>query len=136
MTITIKDAKLAEKGRRLFSVRGKVRFSVGSSELIDLPNPVKEILEQALNHIAEGKGVAIVPEQTELTTQQAADVLNVSRPFVVNLLENGEMPFRKIGRHRRVLAADVFKYKEISDKKRLSVLAKLTAEAQELGLGY
>ena len=138
MIVTSKDIELAEIGRKLIRSRAnrKVRVAIGSSKTVDLPEAINELLEDALTLVSEGKGAIVVPESAELTTQQVADILNVSRPYVVKMLENDEIPFRKIGRHRRVLAADVLSYKANIDKKRLSVLEKLAAEAQELGLGY
>lgn len=138
MTVNIKDIELAENGKRIFKKRekGKLLIGFGSSKPVPLPKPVEKALKQALSFVAEGKDIIVVPESAELSTQQVADLLNVSRPFVVKLLENEEIPFRRVGKHRRVLGTDAQKYKERIDKRRLKVLEKLAAEAQELGLGY
>ena len=72
----------------------------------------------------------------ELSTQEAADILNVSRPYLVNLLESGKIPFRKVGLRRRILAADVMTYKKHIDQERYQTLAELAAQAQELKMGY
>jgi excisionase family DNA binding protein len=91
---------------------------------------------EALTEIGEGNAVSIISIHAELTTQEAADVLNVSRPFLVNLLERGELPFHKIGTHRRIRYQDVIAYKERIDTKRRKALDDLTEQAQALNMGY
>lgn len=73
---------------------------------------------------------------TELTMQEAADILNVSRPFLIKLIENQEIPYRKVGTHRQILFKDMMDYKQKIDGQRMKVLDELAQEAQELGLGY
>ena len=106
------------------------------TETITVPATVLTLFLRLLREIARGHAVALLPLHTDLTTQQAAEVLNVSRSFLVRLLEDGQIPYRKVGTHRRVQLRDVLAYKEHTDTDRRAVLDELTAEAQRLGLGY
>jgi excisionase family DNA binding protein len=106
------------------------------AETIILPDQALRLLLDVLSNMADGNSVTLVPVDAELTSQQAAELLNVSRPFLVRLLENGQIPYHKVGKHRRVRLKDVMAYKHRIDKKRDEVLDELVAEAQELGLGY
>lgn len=103
---------------------------------LTLTSELSNLLRQLLEHLARGEPVRIVPLEAELTTQQAAELLGVSRPHLVNLLEEGEIPYRKVGTHRRVKAKDVLAYMETSRKRGQEILDELIREGQELGLGY
>ena len=105
-------------------------------EKVELPQSAVKLLFEILNQMAEGNALTLVPKHASLSTQEGADLLNVSRPFFIKLLETGEMPFQKIGNRRRVFADDVIKYKEKSLKARRKILQHLVDEAQDLGLGY
>jgi excisionase family DNA binding protein len=103
---------------------------------IELPAGAVVLLIEILTVMSTGRGVTIIPENAELTTVEAADVLNVSRPFLIKLLEEGKIPHRKVGRHRRIRMEDVMAYKNAIDRERETILDELVAEAQELDMGY
>lgn len=106
------------------------------AEPIELPAGAVALLMEILEAMATGRGVTIIPENAELTTVQAAQVLNVSRPFLIKLLETGAIPFRLVGKHRRILMEDVMAYKSAIDLEREAALDALAAEAQEQDMGY
>ena len=103
---------------------------------IELPAAAVSLLRNVLEAMASGRSVTIIPDNAELTTVQAADVLNVSRPYLIKLLDEKAIPHRKVGTHRRIRMEDVMAYKVSIDREREEVLDRLTREAQEQGLGY
>lgn len=90
----------------------------GDTVDVTVPRAAYQLLLESLAQLSNGNAVTVVPVRAELTTQQAAALLNVSRPHLVHLLEDGALPFRKVGTHRRVLAEDVIAYKLRDDEKR------------------
>jgi len=132
------EAIEAEAGRRqIVGLLGqRVRIEADGAGPVKLPEVVVRMLSDILTQMAQGKAVTMMPVSAEVTTQQAAELLNVSRPFLIDLLEKGAIPYRKVGSHRRVLFADVMNYKKDIDEKRLKTLEELAAQAQELGMGY
>lgn len=115
----------------------KLRITdLDQAEPIELPAGAVALLMDVLEAMAAGQGVTIIPENAELTTVQAANVLNVSRPFLIKLLDEQKIPHRKVGKHRRIRMEDVMAYKAGIDAERESVLDQLAAEAQEQDMGY
>ena len=124
--------KLTERGDGSEPVLA--RFGAGTDEPILIPTPAVQLLKEILNHMAHGNGVALTSLGTELTTRQAADLLQVSRTHLVQLLEDGRIPHRKVGAHRRVRARDLLDYRRETESRRREVLDELTAIDQKLGL--
>ena len=145
VTPTPYDTRLAqESSRRLVKLLGTRKKSLSfriqpddePGETIAIPLPAFRLLADILTEMAKGNAVTLIPIHAELTTQQAADMINVSRPFLIEQLEKGEIPFRKVGKHRRVLFQDLMAYKRKMDHNRTKALDELAAQAQELGMGY
>ncbi len=107
-----------------------------SKQTVTLPAEAFRLLVEIVNQMASGNAVGVIPMHAEVTTQQAADFLEVSRPYLISVLEAGKLPFRKVGTHRRVRMADLVSYKRRDDDARRKVLDELAADAQENGLGY
>ncbi|HLO87345.1 MAG TPA: helix-turn-helix domain-containing protein [Nostocaceae cyanobacterium] len=111
----------------------RVKLVIDTTE-ITLPQSVYQALSHIVNLMASGKAVSIIYYSHELTTQQAADLLNVSRPYLIKLLEQGEIPYNTVGTHRRVPFDELMKYKKQRDTKRSELLQQLIELTEEEGL--
>lgn len=105
-----------------------------NGEEIELPRSLFQVLSQLVYHLAHDRIVTVVPLHKELTTQQAADILNVSRPYLIKLLEEGAIPFTTTGTHRRIRFSDLMDYKQHRDAERRRGLTRLTQMSEDLGL--
>jgi excisionase family DNA binding protein len=139
LTSSPRDAELARESIRLISRHRPLLLQVRDDEHeepVELPAGAVAVLLNVLEAIAAGRGLAIIPENVELTTAEAAAILNVSRPFLIKLLEAGEIPHRKVGKHRRVLMEEILAFKARDDRSREAVLDQLSDDAQEQDMGY
>jgi len=107
-----------------------------TEEVITIPEKAFSMLISIVSSMSEGKSVVLTPTNSELTTQQASDRLNISRPHLVKLLENNTIPFKKVGSHRRILVKDILRYEKKQQRIREEQLSFLSSQAQELNLGY
>lgn len=118
----IEQAKISSRTLSKYTDADRVQLSLngsnGESDELLLPGHVLQILLDVLSEMSKGNAISLIPHHQEVSTQEAANLINVSRPFLVKLLEDGDIPFRKVGSHRRVLHTDVMKYKEKVDKQR------------------
>lgn len=112
----------------------KIQGELAGDDALVVPREAAVLLARILGFLANGEGVNVVPDTAELTTQQAAEFLNVSRPYLIKLLESGEIPFRLVGTHRRIKFRDLNEYKSRDDLARRRAADELTQLTQELGL--
>lgn len=110
-----------------------VEAEVGDDEALVVPRAVAVMLAQVLGMLADGQGVQIMPNRAMLTTQQAADMLNVSRPYLIGLLESGQIPYTMVGTHRRVAFESLLEYQRGDYQRRRAVADELTRLGEELG---
>jgi excisionase family DNA binding protein len=101
---------------------------------VKLPAPAVRLLVRILDEMGRGNAVTVIPVHSELTTQEAADMLNISRPSLIQLLDEGKINYRRVGTHRRVGFKGLMKYKRHADTARRAALAELAAYDQELGI--
>lgn len=133
------DSKLAAEASRTLSRKEPEKefriYLEDNSELV-IPRAAARLLFHILNEMAEGNAVKLTPIHAQLTTQEAADYLNVSRPFLIKLLETGKIPYHKTGSHRRVRFEDLANYKKRFEEEREKLLNDLVQSGQEMGLGH
>jgi len=141
---TEEDRQIAREASRLFAphlnasqgLSVRIGDGPGRSEIAVLPAAAVRFLVELLSEMAKGNSVTMIPIHAELTTQEAANLLNVSRPFVVGLIEEKRLPARKVGTHRRILFSDLMAFKQQIDRDRVTALDELARQAQELNMVY
>lgn len=137
------DARVARESARALApklahakdvMRMKLEEPGGKGEVVAIPRTALRLLVAILAEMANGNAVRLIPHQPELTTQEAAEILNVSRPYLVRLLDEERIPFHRVGTHRRILFKDLMAYKAEHRRARKGTLDRLSALDQELGL--
>jgi len=134
VTSTTQETESIKKLEQILKQETSQAKLVGSNgEQIAIPESVYQVLCEVVHAMASGKAISVVPQNREMTTQEAADFLNVSRPYLLKLLEQGKIDFIKVGSHRRVNLQDLLKYKEQRDMKRREGMQEMTQFMQEEG---
>ncbi|WLH06124.1 helix-turn-helix domain-containing protein [Pseudomonas lurida] len=140
-----KEVEAAVQGQRELASLLSTKFETQRIDIFDkedkphtlvLPTSALRLLVDILGELAMGNAVKVVPVHAELTSQEAADLLNVSRPHLVKMLEEGAIPFTKTGRHRRIRFSDLMAFKQRRDEESQAAMEALANQAQELGMGY
>jgi excisionase family DNA binding protein len=144
MTLDPDEAHLQESAaalvRRLRLLRSEdgtpPRLVTSAGEQLDVPPALFGLLVAVAEELERGNGVSVLPLHRQLTTTEAAQLLNVSRPHVITLLERGELPFEKVGTHRRIRLADVLTYRQAQERRRREALTDMVRQGEDLGLEY
>lgn len=131
-------AALLRRLRRLGTVENGplLRMVSEEGEDLDVPPALVSLLLSVAEELERGNGVSVLPLHRQLTTTEAAQLLNVSRPHVIALVERGELPFEKVGTHRRIRLADVIAYRHAQDQRRREALDDMVRQGEDLGLEY
>lgn len=138
-----RDAELAQRAARrigeyLTAHPGAgpvtIKGELAGDDVLVVPREAAVLLARVLGYLANGEGVNVMPDSAELTTQQAAEFLNVSRPYLIKLLESDQIPFRLVGTHWRIKFRDLREYKSRDDLERRRAADELTHLSQDLGL--
>lgn len=140
-----KEVEVAVQGQRALASFLSTQFETQRIEIFDkedrphtieLPTSALRLLVDILGELAIGNAVKVVPVHAELTSQEAADLLNVSRPHLIKMLEEGAIAFTKTGRHRRIRFSDLMAFKAKRDEESQQAMEALAQQAQDLGMGY
>jgi len=113
---------------------GAPALVAADGERLELPNAVYRLLKDIARNMQLGRAIVLIPENQQLTTQRASDLLGVSRPHLIKLLEAGELPYHRAGSHRRIYLKDLIAYQKRRDNERKAALDRIAREAFESGL--
>ena len=133
------EARVAQESSRILAHARpdrELRVSLDNGQVVTLPRAAARLLTYLLAEMGEGNAVTLIPIHAELTTQEAADFLGVSRPYLIGLLQKGAIKHRKVGTHRRVRFADLKAFKDAADSEAERAMQELAEQAQKLNLGY
>ena len=138
------DIELAKESSRALSMILATKEEVqkvtiqsdGEKTKVELPMSAFRLFIDILANLSQGNAVQVVPVHAEITTQEAADLLMVSRPYFIKLLDENKIPYRKVGTHRRIRYSDLLNFKNNEEQLREAALDELAAQAQKLGMGY
>lgn len=125
------EETLRDLGRALG--RGQTRIQGETGEAVLIPAALADLLRDVVKKLQEGRSVVVLPEDRHLTTQQAGELLGMSRPYVIRLLDEGVMPYVLVGKHRRIALRDVLAYGQRRAKERRGALDRMAREAYEAG---
>ena len=135
------DAQLSKESSRILAPllnsaapHLKIIEQDGTEQTVVIPAAAYRLLVDVLTQMSQGNAVTLIPIHAELTTQEAADLLNVSRPYLIKQIEAGDIPHHKIGRHRRIRFDDLMVYKDRMDIARSLALDELVAQSEAMGL--
>lgn len=132
--ISIPEAQEAQiRDLRRLIQQGSAKLVGPDGHQVEIPEPVHDLLLTILKNLQAGKAISIVPEHQQLTTQRAADILGVSRPFLVRLVEDGAIPFHMVGSHRRIYLRDLLDYKRRRDAARHEAINNMARTEMEAG---
>ena len=134
------DSRVATESNRILAPKvardGDLRVRLDDGQEVVLPHQAARLLSHLLTEMGNGNAVTLIPIHAELTTQEAAEYLNVSRPFLIGLLERDKIKYRKVGTHRRVRFEDLRAYKEDMERRSEAALNARAEQAQDLKMGY
>jgi excisionase family DNA binding protein len=135
---TQEDAELAARASQVLAPKAEaeLKIKLDDGTELTLPKAATRLLHHLLTQMSLGNAVTLIPIHAELTTQEAADYLNVSRPFLIKLLETDRIPFHMVGTHRRVKFTELEVFRKRAEQERQAAMQELVDQARELGTGY